>query len=222
MSELICAIHQPNFFPWMGYFDKIRQSNIFVFLDDVQLQKTGSSWTNRVQLNHHGQARWFTCPIQRPVGIQKIRDVQFVNLDWKNKLILILKQNYKGYPNYANTLKIIEKILDKTETNLISEFNIISVLELCDIFKIKTTILKQSELNVSGKSTELLINLVKKTNCNIYLSGAGSSGYQEDELFSKEGLQLKYQNFKPIPYGNSEKFIPGLSIIDYMMSTHNV
>ena len=41
----ICAIHQPNFFPWLGYFDKTVRADIFVLLDDVQYQKTGGNWT---------------------------------------------------------------------------------------------------------------------------------------------------------------------------------
>ena len=48
--DKIVAIHQPNFFPWLGYFDKINKSDIFIFLDDVQFPKKGGNWTNRVQL----------------------------------------------------------------------------------------------------------------------------------------------------------------------------
>jgi len=33
------AIHQPQYLPWPGYFNKILQSDIFVFLDDVQYKK---------------------------------------------------------------------------------------------------------------------------------------------------------------------------------------
>ena len=40
MSKVI-AIHQPNYIPWLGYFYKIYESDIFVFLDDVQFSNKG-------------------------------------------------------------------------------------------------------------------------------------------------------------------------------------
>ena len=49
MSKVV-AIHQPNFFPWLGYFDKILKSDEFVFFDDCQFPKKGGAWCNRVKL----------------------------------------------------------------------------------------------------------------------------------------------------------------------------
>jgi WbqC-like protein family len=33
------AIHQPNFLPWLGYFQKIYASDIFIFHDAVEFTK---------------------------------------------------------------------------------------------------------------------------------------------------------------------------------------
>jgi len=42
------GIHQPNFFPHPGYFDKMKMCDIFVMLDDVNFSKGG--YTNRTKL----------------------------------------------------------------------------------------------------------------------------------------------------------------------------
>src|SRR5204863_7262082 len=33
--EKVVAIHQPNYFPWAGYFHKMMHCNDFIFLDDA-------------------------------------------------------------------------------------------------------------------------------------------------------------------------------------------
>ena len=40
---MICAIHQPNFFPWLGYFEKIWRADVFIFLNQVDYEKSGHS-----------------------------------------------------------------------------------------------------------------------------------------------------------------------------------
>ena len=38
----VCAIMQPTYLPWIGYFNLIKQADIFIILDDVQFSK--QSW----------------------------------------------------------------------------------------------------------------------------------------------------------------------------------
>jgi len=72
---------------------------------------------------------------------------------------------------------------------------------------------------VEGESTQLLINIVRKLNGQIYLSGYGGSKYQEESLFEEAGITLKYYDFEPPTYpqlwGN---FISRLSIIDLLFN----
>ena len=81
------AIHQPNFFPWLGYFDKIFKSDYFVFLDNVQFQKTGGNWGNRVPILISNHKNWITVPINRNFsGLKKINEIKIKNdINWREK-----------------------------------------------------------------------------------------------------------------------------------------
>ena len=42
---MIISIHQPNYIPWIGYFEIMKHVDCFIFLDDVQYTKR--DWRNR-------------------------------------------------------------------------------------------------------------------------------------------------------------------------------
>ena len=59
------GIHQPNFFPWLGYFNKLAMVDKFIIYDSAQLQKKGGSWSNRVKLIVSGEQRWVSANLDR-------------------------------------------------------------------------------------------------------------------------------------------------------------
>lgn len=217
----ICAIHQPNFFPWLGYFNKIQQADTFIFLDNVAYPKSGSgsgSWCNRVQLAIQGSAQWVGCPIRRESGVQLIKDVKIDDKQpWRKKMLRTLEFNYKKARNYQEVIPSLTKLIEY-ETDCLAAFNVHAIQHISDMLGLKVKFQLQSELPVSGMSTELLINIVKAVNATTYLCGGGAGSYQDDALFLEHSLKLNYQNFKPEAYGcEPEKFIPGLSVIDFLM-----
>jgi len=217
MSGLV-AIHQPNFFPWLGYFDKIRRADIFVFLDAVDYPRTGAgTWVNRVKIAIQGEARWATCHVKskargNPILDAEINDDQF----WRVKLLKTLDANYRKAPCYDETMKKLEPLFKSPQTNLAS-FNIAAIKVIAAKLGISTPLVRQSELPHKGQATELLISLVKAAGGDAYLAGGGAGGYQQDELFAANGVRLEYQGFEPEVYGPAERFISGLSVIDYLM-----
>ena len=116
----IVAIHQPNFFPWLGYFDKIARSDVFIFLDHVQLQKTGGTWSNRVKLLQGGEARWVTAPILRQFhGVLAIKEMEFQPANpWRDKLLKSLITNYSRAPFFVEVLELLEPLIRNPESKL--------------------------------------------------------------------------------------------------------
>lgn len=217
----IVAIHQPNFFPWLGYFDKIRRADTFIFLDAVDYPRSGSggmgSWTNRVRLNIQGQARWVTCPLKR---VDLGTSISAVTIDdgqpWRSKLLRTLEANYRRAPRYAAAMALIEPLILASESNL-AAFNIAAIKAIAAALGLETQFVLQSSLPAEGKATELLTSLVHATGGSTYLAGGGASGYQDDDTFALRGLELVYQGFVAHAYGDPERFIAGLSVIDYLM-----
>lgn len=216
-STKIVAIHQPNFFPWLGYFDKIRRADLFVLLDDVQIQKTGSSWVNRVKLNLNNEARWITCPILRTEGVHSIHEV---NIDdrqpWRDKLLKSIEQNYRKAPNFEALRPTIEGWI-RQETDNLADFNITIIQEVMHLLGLTTPLIRHKDLNTSLHSTSMLVEILKATGGTTYLCGGGADGYQEDHLFSEAGITLEYQGFKPTPYGNPGTYLAGLSVLDFLL-----
>ncbi len=217
----IATIHQPNFFPWLGYFDKIQRCDKFIVLDDVQFPKTGGGWSNRVAVNIQGQSRWITAPINRPNGLWKINETTFQNTNWQDKIIKTLQANYSKAPYFKENKYFIFELIKFKENNL-SQYNLNSILKICEYLNINidNKIVLSSSYGFESSSNELLIELTKAAGCDTYMSGGGASEYQNDKLFEEKGLNLTYQNFKHPYYSqaNTKEFIKGLSIIDILMN----
>lgn len=217
----ICAIHQPNFFPWLGYFDKIRRADMFVFLDNVAYPKSGSgsgSWVNRVRIPIHNTPAWITCPIRREHGTQTIRNVHIDDAQpWRRKLLRTLDINYRRAINYTHIMPMLEELV-MFDTDKLCQFNLHAIMMICQHLGIESNFILQSELATQKASTALLVELTTKVGADTYLCGGGAGEYQEDEMFVQHGVKLRYQNYVPVVYGDAKRFIPGMSVIDFLMT----
>lgn len=218
----IVAIHQPNFFPWLGYFNKIICSDIFIILDHVQFPKKGGTWMNRAKIIIQGKEHWLTVPVKRNYsGIKNVSKIEIDNAkDWKTDLMKTLKINYSLAAHIDETLALLKDLIS-FECNLLIDFNLNIIYKLCETINISTDKFKtSSKLSPQSYATDMLIDLVKKVGGKSYLCGGGASKYQEDEKFEANGINLIYQNFQQPIYvqSNSKVFIPGPSIIDVLMN----
>ena len=66
----------------------------------------------------------------------------------------------------------------------------------------------------------MLVSVVKSVGGDVYMCGGGADSYQDQAVFDSASIELVYQNYVPSPYQQfgGGKFVPGLSIIDVLMS----
>lgn len=218
----VIAIHQPNFFPWLGYFDKVIRCDAFVVLDTVQFPKKGGTWINRVKVLMNGEARWVTAPVDRSYhGYKDIAEMRFDERQpWRENLLNTLAVCYRRAPRFSEAMSILSPLILNPQASIAS-YNGQAIESLLGVLGVPSSKLRlASSMPVTGASNELLIGLTRRMGGSIYMCGGGSGGYQDDTLFAQAGFTVARQDFQHPLYEqfNSTQFVPGLSIIDPLMN----
>jgi hypothetical protein len=218
---MICSIHQPQSFPWLGFFAKIYQSDRFILLDNVQFKKNEFQNRNKIKLNN--EARWLTVPVKYNFG-QLILEIEINNsTKWKSKHLKTLQNVYGKAPYFSEYYKEIEKLYSHNYMNL-AIFNIDFIKWSLKKLAIETKIILASDL-VNKKeicdlsATDKLLRLIQITNSNKYLSGAGGKHYLEENKLTDNNIEIIYQNYEHPTYNQlGDGFIPYLSVLDLLFN----
>jgi len=210
------AIHQPNFFPWLGYFHKIARSDAFVFLNDVEFSK--GSYTNRAQILTGGKQKWLSMPIQYKSSAN-IEDIQIGQGDWVDQHKRMLLGAYRKASEFDAVFPIVERLYDSADKSSVGAFNVFVIEALASQLNLETEFHSSSRIDAPGKKEEKLCSIIVSLGGNQYLSGQGGQKYQSEEAYSREGIDLTYTTFSARPYPQlGETFTPGLSILDALFN----
>lgn len=215
----VAAAHQPNFFPWLGWFDKLSKADIFIILDDVQFPRCTGSWGNRVKIQYNSQIKWLTATTDKSLhGFHKFNETRMAeHLPWREKCIGMLKHAYGRSPWYEEVQSFLHPILTNPCNDLV-QYNMRGNRAIADILGLdKEKFVFASQFKVKSSGTLRLIELAQKNGADAYMYGGGASGYQEDQCFEQHDIGLIAQNFQHPQYSQFHQlddFLPGLSVID--------
>jgi hypothetical protein len=184
------AIHQPQYLPWLPYFLKIEESDVFIFLDTVDFQKNGVQ--NRNQIKTVQGPHWLTVPVRQHLG-QQIREVKIdTSGDWRRKHWQTIRQCYGKAAAFTSYQKRLEEVYAREWTEL-TELNIELMVLMLDWMNIRTKILRSSEMKARGNASDLVLNLCLEVGAKNYLSGTGGREYLDPESFAKAGVEIAYR-----------------------------
>jgi len=217
---MIATIHQPQYLPWLGYFDKADRSDVFILLDDVQFKK--NDWQNRNKICTPQGGQWLTVPVIHDFG-QKINEVKINNkTKWKESHLKALYMNYSKASFFKEYIGLFENIYGM-EWDFLCDLNVYLIKELIDLLGIQTKIVLSSEIQVSNESTQRLIDLCRAVEADTYLAGADGGNYMDLEKFKESGISLEIQDFQHPVYHQrwAKDFLSHMSIIDLLFNYGN-
>jgi hypothetical protein len=165
------TIHQPEHFPYMGFFEKMAMADLFVVLDDVQYKK--NNWQNRNKfLNKNNVEEFFSVQVEKEATKKLIRDVKVVEGSWREKNIKKIQQNFN-----IDVSKIYShgKLID---------INMESIIWGRKILGINTNMIYSSDLSIETKGSRRLADICNKVGATQYISGIGGKSYLDETLFN--------------------------------------
>ena len=212
---------QPNFLPWIGFFDMVMSCEKLVFLDDVQFSK--GSWVNRNRIKTKKGLEWITIPIDKIKKEKKIADLKiFKKKDTFNKISHSITQNYNKSDHFHVYKKEFLDLLGKTmESGSISKLNQDLIIWILKKMKIKKKIFKASDLQISGNKIERIIDICKKLDEKNYLTTSGAYDYLNKEInyFDKNKINVLVHNYQhPVYKQLYGDFSSHASIIDLLFN----
>ncbi len=177
-QKMNIAIHQPNFFPYLGFFEKMNQVDVFVIMEHCQFEKGG--YQNRFNIDD----QWFSMSTGRK--LLPIREKRYVNAeaDWDR-----IKRNL---PQYKYILDRFDGCLHKdlVHTNgsiihtLAHQMGMIGPRKQCLIAR---------DFPTQKTGSQRLLDICKHYGATEYLSGISGKKYLDEKLFIDAGIKVTYQ-----------------------------
>lgn len=215
------AISQSNYIPWKGYFDLISSVDEFILYDDMQY--TRRDWRNRNKIKTSSGLSWLTIPVKvKGKYFQTIRETCTDGHEWGEQHWQTIEQNYKKC-KYFNEVKDLLHPLYISQTlaqGNLSAINRMFIEAICAYLNITTHITNSWDYTLIDGKTERLVNLCQQANACIYISGPAARDYIDPEIFSNEGIALKWFDYAGYPPYNQQwgEFTHHVSIIDLMFN----
>ena len=201
------AIMQPHFLPYYGFFNLMKEADIFILLDNVQFSK--QSWQQRNKVQIDGKDKWLTVPIiqkterglddylqPRMTSKKLIKDVQLAD----HSVIYAMQNMLKLEFNYQLVFSPLFDLLS---------IDLVNILDIRDRLGIKTPILLASLLQETD-----IVKLTETVGGTEYISTGGSRVYFDDELenrFMNKGVTVKFNDYEPdysiVQYLNDKKYL---------------
>ena len=209
------GIIQSNFLPWRGYFDFIREVDLFILEDDLQYTK--GDWRNRNRIKTPRGSEWITVPVNYKRTEQLIEETSIdYSTPWARKMLNRIRESYRTAPCFEPYFSELSDTLLKPFAS-ISELNVSLIHWVCRRLEIGTPITFSREYHPSGTKTERVISILRQVDADTYLSGPSGKNYIVPELFEQAGIRLEYKEYNYPEYEQLyPPFDPSVSVLDLL------
>ena len=219
-EEKTIVIHQPDFMPYLGFFDRLLHADTYVVLETAQyVNGTSKSWMNRDKIKTEKGEQWITVCVKKAPRETNIKDILLIDDGkWQKNNLGLFHQNYRKAEYYREIMPYVEALYGKNY-DYFWDFSFASIKMLIELFDIDIEIIFSSDLNPQGKNNDMIVDIMNKLGARTYLSGTGAADYYDPAVYERAGIRVIWQEFvHPVYPQQFGAFIPYLSSIDLLFN----
>ena len=213
----ICVISQPRFFPGLHYLHRMMVADVFVIFDTVQFNPRHEE--NRAKIKTPSGPHWLTVPVRQASREQRILDTRIdYSRPWQDGVLKTLQHLYGKAPYYKTYAPAVRAVLEARPETL-TELDRASWGPALERLGVTCRFVRASELPVSGRGPQLLLDVCKCLGAKTYLSGGFGRDYLDPAAFAREGVTVNFHDYHYPEYPQRfEGFVPFLSYLDALFN----
>lgn len=214
---------QPYFFPYLGYFSLIANTDRWVIFDNAQYIRRG--WVNRNRVIKNGSPpdwKYIGIPVEKAARSATINEIRIKQTnDWRQEIINQLDYYKRFAPNYHAVIELIRDCLG-SDSDFLCDHLERSLERVCKYMGIPFFHERLSQMDLQlGEISEpgrWALEVSAALGAETYINPPGGRDIFDRMLFENHGIQLRFLEIDLFEYQqNLTAFIPGLSIIDVLM-----
>ncbi len=217
------AITQPNFLPWIGYFDLLDTVDIWVSYDNVQFPNR--SYINRNQLKVcDDQYGWITVGIDKKTKKNFLNAISLNDSNWNKKNKFKIADYYRKAGHFNEIYKwLSEALTHKGRDDCLSHYNYRIIKRICHDIGLSVKIIQASMLGapLTGNAQDKIITILKELGATEYFNFASGveAGLYDPAVFTESGIAIYKQEYLHPQYPQiGNVFMSHLSIVDLIMN----
>jgi len=215
------TILQPTYLPWLGYFEMIDASELFVVFDHVQFVR--KSWQHRNRIKTAAGEHLLSVPVAKAPRETAIAEIEIARHPpnaladhWKT-----IKHSYRSAPFFKSYEGALEEVFGRDYVRL-EDANVAIIRTLCSLLGITTRFAFSSKLNLGEEPTdkaEGVVHVCRHAGLTTLYDALGAREFLEREPFERAGITVQFQNYVHPTYRQLfGEFLPYMSVIDLLFN----